>query len=110
MVIRRVGVLSLGKVLGVLYALLGLVFGAITAFFWTMTVLLGVAAGGQDAEGTGALVGFGLLFGVGALILYPVLLGILGFVGGLITALFYNLVARFVGGLEVDLENKRQAY
>ena len=29
-----------------------------------------------------------------------------GFVGGLITALLYNVIARFVGGVELDLEQR----
>lgn len=102
--------MSLGKVQGAVSALLGLIIGVITAFFWGLTVLLGIASSGQNAEGTGALIGFGLLFGVGALILYPIILGIVGFIGGLITALFYNLVARFVGGLEIEVEDKRRVY
>ena len=110
MVVRRVGALSLGKVLGAVYALLGLIFGAITAFFWVLTVLLGIASSGQDAEGTGALVGVGLLFGIGALVLYPIISGIVGFIGGLITAWIYNLVARLAGGLEIELEDRSRVY
>ncbi len=110
MMIRKIGALSLGKVQGAISALLGLIIGAITAFFWVLTVLLGIASSGQNAEGTGALVGFGLLFGIGALILYPIILGIVGFIGGLITALFYNLVARFVGGLEIEVEDRSRVY
>ena len=49
---------------------------------------------------------FGVLFGVGSIILFPILYGILGFLGGLITALPYNLIARFVGGIELELEQR----
>ena len=56
MIIRRVAVLSLGKVLGALHALLGLIFGAITAFLWVLIVLLGITTHGENAEGAGALI------------------------------------------------------
>ena len=38
------------------------------------------------------------------LILYP----ILGFIGGILGAALYNVAARFVGGLEVTLEQTEQ--
>jgi hypothetical protein len=34
----------------------------------------------------------------------PVLYGILGFIGGAILALLYNLFARLAGGFELELE------
>ena len=57
-------------------------------------------------ESRDALAGgvFGVLFGVGSIILLPFLYGVLGLVGGLISALLYNLIARFVGGIELVLE------
>lgn len=110
MVVRRVGAFSLAKVLGVVYALMALILGAITAFFYLLIGLLGFASGSQDAEGAGAVLGFGVAFGIGALIFYPVILGIVGFIGGLITAVIYNAVARLAGGLELDLEEKSRVY
>ena len=100
MVIRRIDVLSLAKVLGVLYAMLGLVFGLLFSFFSLMGAAIG--AGMQDAGAEGTV--FSLLFGVGAVVAMPILYGIMGFVGGLLTALFYNLTAGFVGGIRLDLE------
>lgn len=51
----------------------------------------------------------GLLFGVGSVIFLPVFYGILGFVSGLIGALLYNGAARLIGGIEIELEETRQA-
>jgi len=107
-VVRRVGALSLGKVLGAVYALLGLIIGAFFALFSVLGSLLGIAAGGPDAQGSDAL--FGLLFGVGSIIFLPIFYGIIGFIGGLITAWIYNLVARFAGGLEIELEDRSRVY
>jgi hypothetical protein len=72
--------LSLGKVLGAAYALLGLIIGALFALFSVLGSLLGVAVGGPDAQGSDALIG--LLFGVGSIIFLPLFYGILGFIGG----------------------------
>jgi hypothetical protein len=51
-----------------------------------------------------------VLFGVGSIIFLPIFYGILGFIGGLITAWTYNLVARFAGGLEIELEDRSRVY
>lgn len=94
MVIRRVGPLSVAKVAGVLYALMGLIFGACISLF----SLVGSAFMPKDA-GMG-----GLLFGVGAIVALPIFYGILGFIMTLIMAALYNLVAGWVGGVELDVQ------
>ena len=103
MVIRRVGVLSLDKVLGVLYELLGLIVGALFA----IVSLLGAAVGVANSQSSDAFAG--LLFGVGSVIFLPIFYGVLGFVFGLIGALLYNGIARIIGGIEIELEETRHA-
>lgn len=92
MIVRRVSVLSVGKVLACLYALLGLIVGGLFSFL----SLAGAAAGG--GQGAAAIV-----FGVGAAIIMPILYGLAGFIGGVITAALYNLAASLVGGIEIEL-------
>jgi hypothetical protein len=89
--------MSLAKVLGVLYAVLGLFVGVIFAI---VSVFGGLAA---QAESQGTPLA-GLLLGVGALVFMPIIYAVLGFVGGLLVAVIYNFVARFVGGVELDLK------
>jgi hypothetical protein len=60
---------------------------------------LGSLAGG-GVPGARAL-GFG--FGPGAIIIFPILYGVIGGIGGAIGAVVYNLAAGWVGGLEVDI-------
>ncbi len=98
-VIRRVGVLSVAKLQGALYALIGLIFGAVFA----LISLFGTALGSAMSGGSNSNPLFGAFFGVGAIILFPILYGVLGFVGGLLVAALYNLVAGIVGGVEVEL-------
>lgn len=100
MIVRRVDVFSLGKVLGVLYALMGVILGLI----FSLISLMGSALGGALSDTGGPEALFGLLFGVGAVIALPIFYGVLGFIFGLLAAFFYNLTAGMVGGLELDVE------
>ncbi len=92
--VSRVGVVSLGKIqaiiTGVLYALIGLLLGP----FYIATIM-------ETFKGNLAL---GVILG---LILGPIIgfvMGaIAGFIGGIITGWLYNLAARFVGPLEIEL-------
>src|SRR5207244_12081539 len=85
MIIRRVDALSVGKVLGCLYFLLGLIVGGIFSLF----SLAGFAAarGGRPAGPAD------FLFGIGAVIVVPVAYGVIGLIGGLIMGTLYNVVA-----------------
>lgn len=86
LVITRIGLLSVGLVFGAMYLVIGLIAGVI--FF-----LLSLVSPTQDGIG-----------GIVALILSPVLYGALGFVGGIILAALYNLVAPKVGGIRIETE------
>ncbi|HWS72663.1 MAG TPA: hypothetical protein VN605_11140 [Thermoanaerobaculia bacterium] len=94
MIIKRIAPMSLAKVSAVLYALLGLIFGACIS----LISMAGSAFAPKEAAG------FGMLFGVGAIIALPIFYGILGFVFSLISAALYNLVAGWVGGIEIDVQ------
>lgn len=96
MVIRSIRVFSLGKVMGVMYGLIGLLVGL---FFSLFSVLGAAFSQAMDSSGEAWA---GALFGVGAVILLPVIYGCLGFLGGLLSAAIYNLVARLVGGVELE--------
>lgn len=94
MVIKSVGVVSVGKVLGTLYGLLGLFVGGL----FSLLSLAGAAIGGRDAGPVA------MLFGAGAIIIIPIFYGVIGFIGGIIMAALYNLVAVIAGGIEIELE------
>lgn len=81
-VIKVIGVLSVAKIVGVIAALVGLVFGipfAVVAYFtgpaWQLVTAVAL----------------------------PLLYGAVGFVGGALYAWLYNVVSGWVGGIEVDL-------
>ena len=98
MVIRKVGIGSVVKVFGVLYGLLGFVIGACVALF-ALVGFGAAAAGGEDVPGW-----LGSLFGIGAVLILPIVYGIMGAVGGVLMAALYNLVANITGGLEIEVQ------
>jgi len=90
--------MSAAKISGVVGVVLGLLIGACVS-------LIGMVAGGiasavPDAPEGGAFVG--LLFGAGAIIVLPIMYGVIMFVVGLVYAAIFNLASKWVGGLEVD--------
>jgi hypothetical protein len=99
MVLRRVGVGSAAKVSGALYAALGLVAALI---FAAISIVGAGFAAATQADGGPAWLG--ALFGVGAIVFFPIIYGVMGIVFGALTALLYNVVSGLVGGLEIDLE------
>lgn len=96
MILKRVDPLSVAKVAAALYAILGFVLGCFVALF----SLLGIAA---DQGPEPPLLG--LIFGAGAVVFLPIFYAILGFLGSLLMAALYNVAARFIGGIELDLED-----
>jgi hypothetical protein len=100
--LNRIGVGSAAKISGVMYGSFGLIAGGIFAIF----ALVGAGVAGMAAEQGDAVPAFlGPLFGVGAIVLFPLLYGFFGLVMGAISAALYNLFARMVGGLELELES-----
>jgi hypothetical protein len=95
MVIRRIGPLSTAKVAGVLYAGLGLLFGAIVS-------LISVMGGMATDEAGGGLMG--AFVGVGAIIFLPLFYGAMGFVMTALMAWLFNVAAGIAGGVEVDVQ------
>ena len=97
MVIRRIDPLSVGKVAGLLYAVIGLIIGALIS----VVAMAGASLAGQAGESVPIV---GMLFGAGAIIVLPIVYGVAGFIGTAIAAAIYNLVVGVVGGIRVDVD------
>jgi len=95
MVFKRLGPVSLAKIVGTLYVVLGLIVGAIFS--------LAAAAGAFNLNQPGTPP-FMSMYGVAAVLVLPVLYGCLGFIGSLVAALLYNLLAGVVGGIEIEIQ------
>lgn len=90
-IIKKFDVMSLAKIQGVLMALMGIIIGLFYAIFGTVMSVF---------AGAGGLAGFGIL----SIIIFPILYGVIGFVGGALSAFIYNFVADKIGGIEMELE------
>lgn len=89
--LKRVGPLSVGLMLALLYGAFGLIF---LPFFILMMTL-----GPKPPEAAG-------VFAMGAvfMVFAPVMYAGMGFLTGVIGAALYNLFARWTGGIEVEAE------
>jgi hypothetical protein len=95
MIIKRVGPLSCARLSGALYAFIGLIIGGIFSM---------IAMAGGFASDTSGMPGVAAVVGVAAIIVFPILYGLMGFVATLVAAWLYNVVAGIVGGVELDIQ------
>ncbi len=95
MVITRVAPFSAARIMGVVNAAFGLIVGG-------MFSLIGFAGAFANVdEGAGV---FGALFGAAAIVLLPIVYGVMGFITALIGALIFNAAAGLVGGVELEVQ------
>jgi hypothetical protein len=98
--IRRISPLQAGKMLGALYACMGLI---LLPFFALAAVAGAFAPSAEQSAGAPAPALFAaMMFGFG--IFMPIIYGVMGFIGGIIAAALYNVFARWIGGIEVEVE------
>ena len=98
MVLKSIGVLSAAKIVAVMYAVMGLIAGL---FFGAIFSLIPMAADGGAGEMPTWLAP---MFGMGAIIIMPIVYGVMGFCIGAIGAVIYNALAGVLGGVELRLE------
>lgn len=91
--VKSVGVLSVAKIMGAIYAVLGLV---LMPFFLLMGMIGSLAGGRENPLGALGALALGIMA--------PILYGGIGFIGGAIMALLYNLMAKWLGGIEVEVQ------
>jgi len=97
--IERIGAFSLARAAGVIYAVIGLIIGILTSIM--RLAMWDGRTGMMDGLGGAS----GVLFGIGSIVVVPILYGIGGFIGGFIVGFFYNITARYIGGIEVELRD-----
>ena len=93
-VVKRIGVWSYARMATIIMALFGLINGIYTAI---LLASFGVNSKGMFDPLT-------LSLGPLAIILFPIIFAILGFIGGIIGAWLYNLIAKWVGGVKIEFE------
>src|SRR4051812_676510 len=91
--LKSVDILSVAKIMGVIYGLIGLILVPI----FLVAAIAGVMGGANRAAGVGAAVGMLVLS-----VIMPVIYGAIGFVGALIGGALYNFLAGKIGGIKIN--------
>ncbi len=91
--LRNINPIQCGIVSGILYVLLGVIVALL--FAPIMSIMTAHMPPGVPRAAAG--------LSMGTLLVFPIFYGVLGFIGGIITALVYNLVAGWTGGIEITL-------
>lgn len=98
--IRRFDVLSVMKLAGVIYGVIGLVGG----IFFAMFAALGFFA--EQGKGNDPFSGpAGVLIAVVFAVVFPVVYGIIGALGAGLMSALYNVTSNRLGGIRVDVED-----
>jgi hypothetical protein len=97
-VVKKIGVLSFAKIEALMMAFIGLIEGILVAV--TGPVIQAANSPEVPME---------LKLGAWAILILPIIYFVLGFVFGIIGSAIYNLFAKWVGGFEVELEDKGTA-
>ena len=97
--LTHIAPLPVGKIFGILYACSGLIFIP----FFALAGLAGMFAESGNASAAGTGLGAGGMIAMA--VIFPIMYGVIGFIGGVIVAGLYNLIARWVGGLEFTVED-----
>ena len=91
--LKKIDVMSLAKLQAIVMAFFGLIAGIFAAIFGGA---IGALAG---TMGIGAVGSMGLL----SIVVMPITYAIMGFIGGALFAILYNLVAGWIGGVQLEL-------
>jgi len=93
--------LSCARIAGAIYAAIGLIFGAL----FSLLALLGIVfSSTQRTLGQNSLSPLiGGIIGIGAIVIFPIVYGLMGFCFAWLGAWLYNFVAAKVGGIEIEV-------
>jgi len=99
--IRKIGILSLAKIFGLIMAVIGLVLGIFVGFaMFFIASFLGTENNFSPY--------FGTSLGISGFLIMPLVFGLLGFLFGTLTAFIYNVLASWIGGVKIELsENEK---
>jgi len=92
--LMRVNMISLAKIIAIVYALFGVIMGCFVA----VSKIMGIQLTGEAAQLQN--------FGVGAIVILPIIYALIGAVSGLVSAFFFNTAIKWAGPLEIDVAEK----
>ena len=91
--IKRFEPLQLGKMFALLHGMIGLIFLPIVLLFSLIASKL------PPTQRVGAMA-----MGIGFMLFMPIMYAVMGFLVGVIGGCLYNLFAKWIGGIEVEIE------
>ena len=100
--IRKLGILSVAKMYAAIFLVISLL---ISIPYGLIIMVFGAAMMGTGQRAGLAAGGGSIIAGLAVMIILPIVYSGMGFVGGAIGALLYNLFAGFVGGIEIEVES-----
>jgi hypothetical protein len=95
--IKKFEPLSVMRISAIGYGAMGLLEGAIFSVIFTMIPMADQAHQNMPRW-------TGMMFGGFAIVFFPILFAIMGAIAGGLGAVIYNVAARFVGGIVVEVE------
>lgn len=98
--LKRIGVLSMAKAYGVMGLIMGLVLALIYGGMFFMLGSLSENFASTEGLEFGLLAGFGIF----AIFAIPIIYAVMGFFGGAIGAIGFNIVMKITGGIELKFE------
>lgn len=93
--IKKFEPLSVMRISAIAYAAMGLLEGALFSVVFSIAPL-------QGRDKLPPV--FGVMFGTLAIVFFPILFALMGAIFGGLGAVVYNVAARFVGGIEIEVE------
>lgn len=100
--LKRIAPLQAGKMLAALYGAISLIMVPFMLAFMAIGGFAARQQGGTNVPAVPLMLGMGM----GFVVLLPLLYAIMGFLGGVIGAWVYNLLAGWIGGLEFEFDAK----
>jgi hypothetical protein len=98
--IKKIQVLSFAKIISLVCIFLGFILGIAVGF---LSFVLGSVLGTFTFA---TLPISGAWLGIAGFVIVPVIFGIAGFILGLLSAWFYNLLAWWVGGIKIEISEE----
>lgn len=103
--VTRIPALPFGLMYGAISAVIGLIMGIIFALFFSPIFLFATSQPGYTGPSLGP---FGLMFGLAAIVIYPIGMFVSGLIIGLIFAAVYNFLAPRIGGIKLYFQAEPQ--
>jgi len=100
MELKKIGLLSVAKIAGLFGVLYGLVLGIFYSFIYSKSSTL--ASLGQQIPAAVTTLGYA------SIIVMPIILGVAYFVAGIVIALIYNLLAKWLGGVKLEFKEEKK--